>query len=65
MALIAREHMIAIHPMTQFLEEKNGIDTIMGHHHADMHPQFILRVGYLNQYPQPVSLRRPVDWFVV
>jgi hypothetical protein len=65
MALIAREHRIAIHPMTQFLEEKKGIDTIMGHHRADMHPQFILRVGYLNQYPQPVSLRRPVDWFVV
>ena len=65
MALIARENMIAIHPMTQFLEEKKGIDAIMAHHPADMHPQFILRVGYLNQYPQPVSLRRPVDWFVV
>jgi len=64
MALIAREHMLAVHPMTQFLEEKDGISQITAHHHADMHPQFILRVGYLNSYPQPVSLRRPVGWFV-
>jgi hypothetical protein len=65
MALLAREHMIAVHPMTQFLEEKEGIDQIAAHHHADMHPQFILRVGYLATYPRPVSLRRPVDWFLV
>ena len=64
MALIARENMIAVHPMTQFLEEIEGIDRINAHHHATMHPQFILRVGYLNTYPQPVSLRRPVSWFV-
>jgi hypothetical protein len=51
--------------MTQSLEEKEGIDQIMAHHDADMHPQFILRVGYLNTYPQPVSLRRPVSWFTV
>ena len=65
MALIAREHMLAVHPMTQFLEEKDGINQITAHHHAAMHPQFILRVGYLNSYPQPVSLRRPVGWFAL
>lgn len=64
-ALVARENRIAIHPMTQFLEEKEGLDQITAHHHADLHPQFILRVGYLNTYPKPVSLRRPVSWFVV
>jgi hypothetical protein len=26
--------------------------------------QFILRSGYLKGYPPPVSLRRPVDWFM-
>lgn len=26
--------------------------------------QFILRTGYLKNYPQPVSLRRPIDWFI-
>ena len=65
MALLARENRIAIQPMTQFLEEKDGIDHITVHHQEDMHPQFILRVGYLDTYPQPVSLRRPVSWFVM
>jgi hypothetical protein len=64
MALMAREKMIALQPMTQFLEEKEGIDQITAHHHAGLHPQFILRVGYLDSYPKPVSLRRPVSWFV-
>ena len=26
--------------------------------------QFILRSGYLDAYPDPVSLRMPVEWFV-
>ena len=25
--------------------------------------QFILRSGYLKMYPEPISRRRPVDWF--
>ena len=63
MALIARENRIAVQPMTQFLEEKEGIQQITAHHPTDMLPQFILRVGYLDSYPQPVSLRRPVERF--
>ena len=65
MALLARERMIAIHPMTQTLEEAHGKSTIKKHHDASMIPQFMLRVGYVNNYPDPVSLRRPVDWFLV
>ena len=64
MALTAREKMIAIHPMTQVLEEKNGQKHIKKEHEAGVIPQFMLRVGYLNKYPDPVSLRRPVEWFV-
>jgi hypothetical protein len=64
MALIAREKMIAIHPMTQSLEEKHGQKNIRENHHSDMIPQFMLRVGYVDKYPDPVSLRRPVAWFV-
>ncbi|MBU0972613.1 MAG: twin-arginine translocation signal domain-containing protein [Proteobacteria bacterium] len=64
MALLAREKMIAIHPMTQALEEKHGQKNIRENHGPGMMPQFILRVGYLEQYPEPVSLRRPVDWFL-
>jgi len=64
MALKAREHKLAIHPMTQFLEEKEGRDAIVKNHDESMVPQFILRVGYLSNYPDPVSLRRPVSWFI-
>lgn len=65
MALIARERKIALAPMTQLLEEKTGRDIIASHHGAQMIPQMVLRVGYLDRYPDPVSLRRPVSWFVM
>jgi antitoxin (DNA-binding transcriptional repressor) of toxin-antitoxin stability system len=64
MALLARERNIAIQPMTQSLEEEAGLNQIAATHREDMIPQFILRVGYLKRYPEPVSLRRPVSWFV-
>lgn len=46
------------------MEEKNGQKHIQKEHEAGVIPQFMLRVGYLNQYPDPVFLRRPVEWFV-
>ena len=64
LALMARERNIAIHPMTQYLEEKEGRQQIADNHDASVIPQFVLRVGYLSKYPDPVSLRRPVEWFV-
>jgi hypothetical protein len=64
LALMARERNIAIHPMTQYLEEKPGQKQIADNHEAGVLPQFVLRVGYLSKYPDPVSLRRPVNWFV-
>jgi hypothetical protein len=63
MFLLARERRIAIHPMTQMLEEdlwRRELDV-----HAGIVPQFILRLGYLDEYPDPVSPRRPVSWFTV
>ena len=64
MALMARELGIGIHPMMQVLEEKHGIEHIATHLGRELLPQFVLRVGYLETYPEPVSLRRPVEWFV-
>jgi nitroreductase len=64
MALIARERNIAIHPMTQTIEEKHGQANIKANHKPETMPQFMLRVGYVNKYPNPVTLRRPVKWFV-
>ena len=64
MALLAREIGIAIHPMTQVLEEQNGIAQIANHHASRLFPQFVLRVGYLDKFPEPASPRRPPEWFV-
>jgi hypothetical protein len=64
LALMARERNIAIHPMTQPLEETLGQNRIAASHSAAVIPQFVLRVGYLAEYPDPVSLRRPMREFV-
>lgn len=64
MALMARERGVAIHPMTQILEEEIGRKEIASNHDSGMMPQFVLRVGYLDPYPGPVSPRRPVSWFL-
>jgi len=64
MALMARERGVAIHPMTQILEEEIGRRGISSNHDSGMLPQFVLRVGYLDPYPDPVSPRRPVKWFL-
>lgn len=63
MLLKIRAKNIAVHPMSQMLEEepfKNEIENMIG---INNKIQFILRVGYINSYPEPVSLRRPVQWF--
>jgi hypothetical protein len=59
-----RERNIAIHPMTQILEEASTRQTLHSSMGISDNIQFILRTGYVTNYPQPVSLRRPVDWFV-
>lgn len=63
MALSARELGIGIHPMTQMLEEKKGISGVATIQEKGVFPQFVLRAGYTDIYPEPVSLRRPVEWF--
>jgi hypothetical protein len=65
MALLAREHHLAIVPMTEQLEEKASREQISRTHGPGMIPQFILRMGYLDRYPAPVSPRRPASRFLV
>lgn len=62
--LKVREKSIAIHPMTQILEEIVTRETLNQSIGIGENIQFILRTGYLKNYPPPVSLRRPVKWFI-
>ncbi len=62
--LRVRERGIALHPMTQILEEAPTDQTIHASIGIADPIQFILRTGYLKTYPEPVSLRRSVDWFL-
>jgi nitroreductase len=62
--LKVREKGIAMHPMTQILEESSTNKKVNQSVGIKDNIQFIIRMGYIKNYPEPVSLRRPVDWFV-
>lgn len=64
MLLKIREKMIAIHPMTQMLEEDPGKKQVAKELGLTGEIQWILRMGYLKSYPDPVSLRMPFHWFI-
>jgi nitroreductase len=64
MFLKVRDKDIAIHPMSQILEEpdiKMELNNAIG---VKEEVQFLLRMGYMKKYPDTVSFRRPVNWFV-
>jgi len=64
MVLKIREKMIAIHPMSQILEDdpwKKQISKELG---VTGEVQWVLRVGYLKSYSDPVSLRMPLTSFI-
>jgi hypothetical protein len=62
--LKVRDKSIAIHPMTQLIEEPATFKTLHQSVGINEPIQFMLRIGYLKNYPKPVSLRRSVDKFV-
>ncbi|MBX9784241.1 MAG: nitroreductase family protein [Chitinophagaceae bacterium] len=62
--LKVRERGIAIHPMTQILEEQPFNKQVNAELGITDPVQFILRTGYVKNYPQPVSLRRPAEMFL-
>jgi hypothetical protein len=61
--LKVRDRSIALHPMTQILEEPATAAILNSSIGINDGVQFILRTGYLKEYPNPVSLRRPVEKF--
>jgi hypothetical protein len=64
MWLALRNLKLAIHPMTQMLEEVPWREQVARNLGTQSAPQFLLRVGYLNSYPNPTSLRMPASWIV-
>jgi hypothetical protein len=62
--LKVRAKNIAIHPMTQIIEEASTNQMLNQSIGINDPVQFILRTGYLKSYPEPVSLRRPADSFI-
>ena len=59
-----REKNIAIHPMTQIIEEASTNQLLNNFVGINEPVQFILRTGYLKNYPEPVTLRRSVEGFI-
>ncbi len=59
MALRLRERRLAAHPMSQLLEEEPWCSLTARELALPAAPQFLLRVGYVAEYPSPVSPRRP------
>jgi hypothetical protein len=59
-----RDRNIAIHPMTQIIEETSTNQTLNHSIGINEPVQFILRTGYVNEYPNPVTLRRSVELFL-
>lgn len=62
--LNSREKNIALHPMTQIIEEAATNQLLNNSIGINEPIQFIVRTGYLKNYPAPVSLRRPVESFI-
>lgn len=64
LALALRERGIAAHPMSQALEEapwRDELGTALG---VGPPIQLVVRLGYVDRYPEPVSPRRPIAAFV-
>jgi hypothetical protein len=59
-----RDKDIAIHPMTQIIEEASTSQILNQSIGINEPVQFILRTGYLKHYPNTVTLRRSVDRFL-
>ncbi|MGY3090934.1 hypothetical protein ACVWYF_003998 [Hymenobacter sp. UYAg731] len=62
--LRVRTRGIGLHPMSQILEEAPFAGQVNGALGLAEPIQFLLRCGYVDDYPDPVSERRPVAWFV-
>lgn len=63
--LKVRERNIALHPMTQVIEEAVTAKALPSSLGITDDIQMVLRVGYVNYYPRPVSLRMPLQRIII
>jgi len=63
--LKVRERNIALHPMTQVLEEAATATALPSMLGTSDDIQMVLRVGYVHHYPHPVSLRMPLQRIII
>jgi hypothetical protein len=61
--LKCRDLMIGFHPMNQMIEERFFEEHAYGFLPVEGRIHFVARIGYVDHYPDPVSVRRPVsEW---
>ena len=60
-----RERNIALHPMTQAIEEAAIAKALPSALGITGEIQLLLRVGYVSHYPHPVSLRMPLEKIII
>jgi hypothetical protein len=63
--LRCRDLMIGMHPMNQMIEEANFEGDANRYLISNGKIQFIARIGYVDKYPEPVSVRRELKDFVL
>jgi hypothetical protein len=63
MHLKCRKMNIGFHPMNQVIEEKGFTNEANQYLALNEQIMFIARIGYVKDYPAPVSVRRPVESF--
>jgi hypothetical protein len=63
--LMVRDRKIALHPMTQVIEEAATAKELSSMLGITGDIQLVLRVGYVNHYPRPVSLRMPLQKIIL
>lgn len=56
---------VALHPMSQIIEEKTWKEEINGILNIDSPIQIVMRTGYVKKYGCPVSLRRSINDIVI
>ena len=56
---------IGFHPMNQIIEEMSVYQEVNERILPGRKIMFVARIGYVNEYPAPVSKRRPVESFIV